>query len=154
MQSDRRTRTDRRIVRSPFNLYSVSGRRRGLRRQSDVDLPGGTDSYQAHLFLVSIGILLFCAADAHNTLLLLGLGGSELNPFMDVLIRQDIRLFVLFKLILTGLGLLALVGYEYVTLWRGFRVRHLLYAILSGYLLLIAYQSMLMPDGMPAVVIY
>ena len=154
MQSERRIKSDRRILRSPFNIYSVAGRRRGWRRQEDAGLPAGTDSYQAHLFLVSVSILLFCAADAHNTLLLLGLGGSELNPIMDVLIRHDIRLFVLFKLMLTGLGLLALVGYEYVALWRGFRVRHLLYAILSGYLLLIAYQSMLMPDGMPAVVMY
>ena len=59
----------------------------------------------------------------------------------------------LFKLLLTGLGLLALVGYEYVVLWRGFRVRHLLYAILSGYVILIGYQSVLMPDGLPAVVL-
>ncbi len=154
MQSERRIKSERRTARSPFNIYSVAGRRRGLRRQEDTDLPGGTDSYHAHLFFVSICILLFCAADAHNTLLLLGLGASELNPIMDVLIRQDIRLFVLFKLMLTGLGLLALVGYEYVALWRGFRVRHLLYAILSGYLLLIAYQSMLIPDGLPGLVIY
>ncbi len=154
MQSERRTGINRRKLRSPFNLHSVYGRRRGLRRQKDGSAPEGTDSYQAHLFLVSIGILLFCAADAHNTLVLLGLGGSELNPIMDVLIRQDIRLFVLFKLVLTGLGLLALVGYEYVALWKRFRVRHLLYAILSGYLALIGYQSVLMPEGLPALVLH
>ncbi len=125
-----------------------------LRRQKDGSASEGTDTYQAHLFLVSIGILLFCAADAHNTLLLLGLGGSELNPIMDVLIRQDIRFFVLFKLVLTGLGLLALVGYEYVAIWKRFRVRHLLYGILSGYFALIGYQSVLMPEGLPALVLY
>ena len=154
MQSERRTTIDRRQLRSPFNLHSVYGRRRGLRREDDAHGRGCTDSYGPHLFFVSVSILLFCAADAHNTLLLLGLGGSELNPVMDALIRQDIRLFVLFKLALTGLGLLALVGYEYVTLWKRFRARHLLYLILVGYVVLIGYQSMLIPEGVPAVVLH
>lgn len=153
MQVERRITIDRRIFRSPFNLHSVYGRRRGARREEDAEAHGSTDSYGPHLFFVSIGIMLFCAADAHNTLLLLGVGGSELNPIMDALIRQDSRLFVLFKLILTGLGLLALVGYEYVTLWKRFRARHLLYLILMGYVMLIGYQSMLIPKGLPALVL-
>ena len=153
MPSERRITIDRRKLRSPFNLYSVYGRRRGLRREADPDGQGCTDSYGPHLFFVSVGILLFCAADAHNTLLLVGLGGSELNPVMDVLIRRDVHLFVLFKLVLTGLGLLALVGYEYVTLWKRFRARHVLYMIFLIYVALIGYQSMLMPQGLPALVL-
>ena len=113
-----------------------------------------TDYYRADLLFVVICVLIFSAADAHNTLLLLSAGGSELNPLMDYLIQQDIRLFVYTKLIVTGVGLTALVGCEYFTLWRFYKASYFLYLILFIYLVLILYQSSLMPEELPGLVLF
>ncbi|MCP3870459.1 MAG: hypothetical protein GY703_20690 [Gammaproteobacteria bacterium] len=151
--TDRRARLERRQSLNPFNFHSIRGRRRERRRQGVTAAAQRTDTYGADLLFVVIMILFFCAADAHNTLLLLSDGASELNPVMDLLIQHDVRVFVYLKLLLTSLGLLALVSCEYQTLWKRFRVNHLLYLILAGYLVLIGYQSALMPLDLPGLVL-
>jgi hypothetical protein len=86
-------------------------------------------------------------------LLLLNAGASELNPLMDYLIQWDKDIFVYAKLGITGVGLIALVGCEYSTLWRYYRASYFLYLILAIYLILILYQSSLMPEGLPGLVL-
>ena len=154
MQSNRREERERRQTRRLFNFHGLNGRRRGLRRQGDAVVIQQTDLYRTDLLFVVIAVLIFSAADAHNTLLLLGAGASELNPIMDYLIRQDIHLFVGTKLFVTGAGLTVLVGCEYFTLWRSYKASHFLYLILALYLLLILYQSSLMPEGLPGLVLF
>ncbi len=116
MQPDRRDKQERRQTRRMFNFHGMNGRRRNLRRDGDAAVIEQTDFYRADLLFVVICVLIFSAADAHNTLLLLNAGASELNPLMDYLIQRDIGLFVYTKLIVTGVGLSALVGCEYLTL--------------------------------------
>jgi len=152
VQPDRRDKRERRQTRRMFNFHGLNGRRRNLRRDGDAAVIEKTDFYRADLLFVVICVLIFSAADAHNTLLLLNAGASELNPLMDYLIQQDIRLFVYTKLLITGVGLTALVGCEYFTLWRFYKASHFLYLILLVYLIL--YQSSLMPEGLPGLVLY
>ena len=154
MQQDRRDRRERRQTRRLFNFHGLNGRRRNHRRDGNTAVVEQTDFYRADLLFVVICVLIFSAADAHNTLLLLNAGASELNPLMDYLIQRDIGLFVYTKLLITGLGLTALVGCEYFTLWRSYRASHFLYLILAIYLVLILYQSALMPEGLPGLVLY
>ena len=61
---------------------------------------------------VAVSILLLCILDAYNTLRLLELGAREINPFMDVLIRQNPQLFIMCKFFLTGLGIILLMAYH------------------------------------------
>ena len=153
MESDRRLKHERRQNRRLFNFHRLNGRRRRLRRDGDVIATDQTDFYRADLLFVVICVLIFSAADAHNTLLLLDAGASELNPLMDYLIQWDKDIFVYAKLAITGVGLIALVGCEYSTLWRHYRASYFLYLILAIYLILILYQSSLMPEGLPGLVL-
>ncbi len=140
----RRNRERRRQLR-PFSIPGLCGRRKTLRRMDD--RVGGeevSDAYPSALLFITIAILLLCALDAHNTLIILELGGKEVNPLMDFLIRTDHHLFVAGKFMLTGAGVLLFVGYHHVSLWRRFKVRYILYALLVLYLFLILYQWILL----------
>ncbi|HHL45318.1 MAG TPA: hypothetical protein ENJ24_01960 [Gammaproteobacteria bacterium] len=143
--AERRGEPDRRHQFQPFNRYAIRGRRHGPRRRDDVfSKNGGVDTYPPKLLLVTVAILLFCALDAQNTLVILSRGGTEVNPLMDFLIQTDLRLFVGGKFALTGLGILVFVGYHRVRLWKLLKVRYILYSLLVLYLLLIGYQLVLL----------
>ncbi len=142
---EQRNRRERRSQFRPFNIHAISGRRAGPRRLDDASLGEHvTDAYPDKLFFVTLAILLLCALDAHNTLIILSLGGTEINPLMDFLIQKDLQLFVAGKFALTGLGIVLFVGYHHVQLWQLFKVRYILYALLVLYLLLIGYQWILL----------
>src|SRR5580693_7258045 len=89
--SDRRERTDRRnrafwsVVYGSFNPR----RRRPARRLNDSRFHP-IDWYSARLLAVSIGILLFSAADAFLTSILLLHGADEINPIMAVLVYRSV----------------------------------------------------------------
>lgn len=146
MQQDRRQHTDRRKKTvSPFSLIRLRGKRRAIVRSDDADGAKHLDWYQSKYLLLSIAILVLCGIDGHNTLALLQLGGRELNPFMDILIKKDITLFVIGKFALTGLGMIFLVAYHHHR-FLFFRVRHSLYFVLTIYIILIGYQLLIFPN--------
>lgn len=139
--TEQRSRQDRRGQFQPFNIHAISGRRSGPRRMNDASfMEHGTDIYPDKLFFITLAILFLCALDAHNTLVILSLGGTEINPLMDFLIQKDLQLFVAGKFALTGLGVVLFVGYHHVQLWKLIKVRYILYSLLVLYLLLIGYQ--------------
>ena len=133
--------TDRR--RATFHSIVVGaiihGQRRGPRRRND-SLACYVDWYDSRLFAVSIGILLLSCLDALFTLILLGMGAEEVNPFMAALLEEGIRTFVHVKLALTGIGLVFLVVHAAFRVAGPVRVRHILYAILGSYGTLFVYQ--------------
>ncbi len=144
-QPEQRSRRERRHRIRPFSIPGLRGRRRRLRRADDsAGEEGRLDLYPPALLVITVAILLLCALDAHNTLLILQLGGREINPLMDYLIQTDHHLFVAGKFFLTGSGLLLFVGYHHVALWRHLKVRYILYGLLVLYLFLIAYQWVLL----------
>ncbi len=103
------------------------------------------DLYEPHLLFMSCGILLLCGLDAHFTLLFLAEGARELNVVMDVLIRRSDLLFVVVKYILTSAGLLFIITHKNFYIFRTVRVGHLIYLVLTIYLVLILYELSLWP---------
>ncbi len=143
--TEQRRQPDRRQQFHPFSIHALNGRRTRQRRKRDnLSKIHETDIYPERLFFVTVIILFLCALDAHNTLIILSLGGTEINPLMDYLIQTDLHLFIAGKFALTGLGILLFVGYHHVLLWKWVRVRYILYALLVIYLLLIGYQWILL----------
>ena len=134
-QSDRRRATFHRLVYGAI----VHGRRRRPRRSSDARAYY-VDWYDERLFAVTMSILLFCCLDALFTLILLGMGAEEINPFMAALLDNGVPTFVYTKLALTGIGLVFLVVYAAFWVAGAVRVRHLLYSILGSYVALFVYQ--------------
>ncbi|HEC15100.1 MAG TPA: hypothetical protein ENI99_00775 [Sedimenticola sp.] len=148
MQQERRRMDRRSKVASPFSHHRLTGRRRTLRRSGeDQAAAGHLDLYPRHFMAVAVSILLLCILDAHNTLRLLEMGAREVNPFMDVLIRQSPRLFVMCKFLLTGFGIILLMAYHNARTIIGIRARAALYMALLGYVVLIIYQWSMFPAG-------
>jgi hypothetical protein len=100
---ERQRGPDRR--RQPTRMFSrytfFGGRRRASRRNADVE--GFVDHYGQGLFLVATLIVALNALDAYFTMLYLGLGGEELNPFAQLLIDMGPAAFITAKTV--GIGL-------------------------------------------------
>jgi hypothetical protein len=144
--SDRR-RVERRKTKAATLMYGHwLARRRHARREHD-QRGYYVDWYEPHLLCLIIGILLLSCADALLTLRLLELGGRELNAFMAMLIHIDAQLFAALKMAFTGASLLFLVIHQHFRLFRRLRVDYMLRAVLVLYLLLIAYELVLLTSA-------
>lgn len=102
------------------------------------------DCYADRMMLCVVGILLLSICDATFTLKILAQGGEELNWFMAILIEDSVEKFIAVKMALTSLALIMLVIHHNVRIYSWLRVRHIKYAILSGYSILIAYELYLL----------
>jgi len=89
-------------------------------------------------------ILLLCCADALLTLTLINYGASEINPFMQPLVTGNGRSFALWKFGLTAGGVIVLILLARIRAFGGRQVGPLLYAVLLGYGLLVAYELWLL----------
>lgn len=140
-----RRQFDRRCETPFFSRYQFgfSGRRRAARRSTG-EGPVYFDRYDPLLILCALSIVLMSAMDAAFTLTLLSAGAVELNSIMAILIEDDVRKFVAFKLALTSLGVLLLVIHHDVRLGPWLRVRHIHYVALAGYIALMAYEVSLL----------
>src|SRR5882762_5761578 len=108
--SERRQRSDRRH-RALWSVFygSFNPRRRRPARRTNDSRFHPIDWYSAHLLAVSIGILLFSAADAFLTGILLQHGADEINPVMAVLVYRSVAAFAAFKMAMTGISLVVMV---------------------------------------------
>ncbi len=123
-----------------LSLYQlgINGKRENGRRESDAN--AAVDKLNLDVVLVAIGIVIMSAMDATFTLRLLELGAIELNAVMAVLIENDARSFVAYKLGLTALSVLLLVIHNNARLRFGMTAAHLAKAFCAGYVLLITYE--------------
>ncbi|SER26473.1 hypothetical protein SAMN05421690_101532 [Nitrosomonas sp. Nm51] len=128
-----------------YHLGFKPGRRMNERR-SETARWGAVyvDRYANHLMLCVVGILLLSVGDAIFTLKILTRGGEELNWFMAILIDESVNKFVAVKMSLTALALIMLVIHHNVRIVYTMRVRHVKYAILAGYSVLIGYELYLL----------
>ena len=139
--SDRRERTDRRDRAFWSVLYgSFNPRRRRPARRLNDSRFHPIDWYSARLLAVSIGILLFSAADAFLTSILLLHGANEINPVMAILIYRSVATFAAFKMAMTGSGLLVMVFLARYRFMRVIRVEMVMYVVLMVYTWLIGYE--------------
>ena len=83
--------------------------------------------------------------DAILTLTLLELGvAEEANPFMHMLLAENIHLFAGVKALVTGLGLICLTAYSNQCLFTTLRVDRLIYILFAVYSLLVIYEVSLL----------
>ena len=143
-----RTRVDRR-KRHPLLAdwrWGFRGRRKSLRRTADSH---GThavlDWYHPSLLFFIVGTYVLSGIDAVLTLTLLDFGvAKEANPFMNLLIAEDARLFAGVKALVTGIGLMCLTAYSNQCLFTRLRVDRLIYALFAIYSLLVIYEIRLL----------
>lgn len=142
--SDRRQQ-ERRCATPFLSTYQLGrhGRRREARR-AQADGPVYFDRYDPVLALCALAIVVMSAMDAAFTLRLLEAGAVELNSLMAILIEQDVRKFIVFKLALTSLAVMLLVIHHDARVGQWLRVRHLHYATLVAYIVLIGYEMTLL----------
>ncbi len=138
---ERRNRPDR---RSRFWWSLLYGgirprRRRPARRLQDARFHA-LDWHAAHLWAVSIGILILSVVDAFLTVRLLSGGAVEINPFMALVLGSGVAVFAGLKMAITGVCvalMVLLAGYRFM---RVLRVDVILYCVLVAYGLLIVHE--------------
>ncbi|HWV58834.1 MAG TPA: DUF5658 family protein [Longimicrobiales bacterium] len=125
--------------------YIFGGRRRSPIILGD-GLTAGVDRYPTRVLLLVIAILLLNAVDAIFTLRLLDAGvAEEWNPFMRLLLNDDVRLFVNLKIAITAGALIIIVACSQIPVFgTKLRVERVLHWVLTGYLVLIAYHVTLL----------
>ena len=111
-REDRRTSSDRREVptRGWDSLLGFARRKKGRRTGESHNIY--VDSYTRQDVLLTVGVLVLNILDAFFTLRWLGMGGSEGNPLMDMLIRANDMLFLFQKCIVVGVWLVILVVHK------------------------------------------
>lgn len=130
---DRRTRVARAILYGSFKPRRFGPRRTGEERV------GAIDWYHPWWLAIATLILALCASDAVLTVVLIDRGAYELNPVLAPLIASG-ALFVAVKVGLTGVSVTLLMLLSRIRAFGRIRVGLLLYAVLAGYVALIAYE--------------
>ena len=102
------------------------------------------DVHEPLLLLIILTALLLCIIDSYNTLLLLDLGGEEINPLMRELVERDATLFFSVKYAITAICLMILVVHKRFLFMRVVSGYHIIIAVVLGYTILIGYQYRLL----------
>jgi hypothetical protein len=138
----RRFAERRRFSWRTFIHGACFGRRRHARRLDGGGLPY-IDQFETGLFLSSVGVMVFCCLDAFLTLVLMGRGAREVNPFMEVMMRYDTEVFIWAKFTLTALGVVFLLPLQRLRFLGRWEVKSLIYALFAGYACLVGYEWLL-----------
>ncbi len=134
---ERRRLTFRTLLRS-----GVTPRRRNGRRRGDSD--GIVDWHEPDLLFLALTILLLSITDAFFTVTLLANGATEINPLLAYVFQHFPGFFPIFKMTLTGVGVVVLVAMARARVFRIVRVKTILQFILAGYVAVIAYEVWMM----------
>jgi hypothetical protein len=139
--SERRARPDRRQrIWWAFLYGSVRPRRRYVGRRTDDGRFQVTDWHGAHLWAVSVGILILSVVDAFLTVTLMSGGAIEVNPIMAAVMGHDIGTFAILKIAMTGVCVMMMVFLARYRFMRVVRVEVLLYGVLLTYLFLVGHE--------------
>lgn len=145
--TDKRYGTDRRVyslstfMRCAFAPRRMHGRRSEDRRNAVLDrIDSGVCALAVLLMLLSV-------SDSIFTLTLIGRGGSEINPFMNVLLQHSVWAFTGVKMLLTAVPVVFLAATANLRLFNRWRARSALAALVGFYLGLIAYELALLSMG-------
>ena len=121
-------------------LRSLAGRR-ALGRRNEDRIGAYVDRFDPRVLLLSLTIVTLCCADALFTLNLINSGAAyELNPLLRWTMEKCVYFFLSFKIGLTTLGLLVLLGLKNFYVFDRIKVAHILYFTLISYALLIKYE--------------
>lgn len=141
--TDRRIGPDRRQRRFRAFLCQFTHQRRRNDRRCSAEACY-VDVHEPLLLLITLTALLLCIIDSYNTLLLLDLGGVEINPLMRELVDRDATLFFGVKYVITAFCLMILVVHKRFLLMKIVSGYHIIIAVIFGYTILIGYQYRLL----------
>lgn len=143
-QSERRSDIDRRVYTiSTLKNCAVAprrmhGRRKGDRRYAILD------RFDSGVVTLALALMILSIMDSVFTLTLISRGGSEVNPFMNMLLNHSLWAFTGFKMLLTGIPAIVLVATGNLLLFSRYRARSILAAFVGLYLGLICYELALL----------
>lgn len=124
--------------------WGYRGRRKCARRYADKP-QAILDWYHPSLLFFIVTTYVLSGIDAVLTLTLLEMGvATEANPFMHLLLAEDVRLFAGVKALVTGIGLVCLAAYSNQCLFARLRVDRLIYALFAVYSVLVVYEIQLL----------
>ena len=136
--ADRRKRVLWSLVYGSFHP-----RRRGPRRAGDTSLTA-VDWHHPQWLAIGTLIVACSGADAFLTLVLIGQGAYEMNPFMAPLVGGSAVTFALVKVGLTAVGVLLLTQLARLRTFGRIPVGVILYSVLAIYGTLIFYEFRLL----------
>jgi hypothetical protein len=135
-----RTDSERRDLSWRTLIFGYLRSRRRTTRRASEGMPIYTDYHHPWLFFLATSIMMMSCFDAILTLQLLDRGAIEINPFMAAVINQGTLTFVATKMLLTSLGILALVFLARARFMRRFRTGLILTFLFSAYAILVCYE--------------
>jgi hypothetical protein len=136
--ADRRKRVLWSLVYGSFHP-----RRRGPRREGETTLTAVDWHHPQWLAIGTLIVALSCA-DAFLTLVLIGQGAYEMNPFMAPLVGGSAVAFAMVKIGLTAIGVLLLTQLARLRTFGRIPVGAILYSVLIIYGTLIFYEFRLL----------
>ncbi len=137
---DHRTDSDRRDLTWRTLIYGyLRSRRRSSRRISEGEALF-SDYHHPWLFFLATGIMMLSCFDAFMTLQLLDRGAIEINPVMAAVIGHGTATFAVTKMLLTSIGILALVFLARARFLRRIRTGLILTFFFSSYAILVCYE--------------
>jgi hypothetical protein len=155
MHATERVSPERRsgVERRHYNVAAywrgaLNPRRRSGRRDSDHTYPI-IDWHSPRVLALVMLILGLSALDGVLTLLLITQGASEVNPIMALFVPHNLGWFAAIKLGLTSLGAAVLVACARMKLFRLFPGELLLYLVVACYVVLVAYELVLLENPPP-----
>ncbi|HEY0942387.1 MAG TPA: DUF5658 family protein [Steroidobacter sp.] len=124
---------------------ALNPRRRAGRRTSDHNY-AIVDWHSPRVLALVMLILGLSMLDGVLTLLLIGQGANEVNPFMALFVPHNLGWFAFIKLSLTSLGAAVLVACARMKLFRLFPGELLLYLVVACYVVLVGYELTLLEN--------
>ena len=138
-EKNRRSPIDRRKkATARWSWFTFFGRRRALRRKTEREKGGYVDRYSYILFFLLVLILGLNILDSLFTMMIIDLGGQEVNPLVRAFIELHGDMFWIWRFVIASVALILLY------LHRGFiMVRRMIIAIGSIYIVIVIYQTYL-----------
>jgi hypothetical protein len=138
--SENRDSDDRREFSWRTVFYGFFRSRRRSTRRDTEDEPLYTDWHHPWLFFLATGTMLLSCMDAFFTLQLLERGMVEINPVMAMMIGKGTLPFAASKMLMTGVGILALVFVSRSRMFNLMRTGLVLTFFFSAYACLVCYE--------------
>ncbi len=105
----KRIQKDRRSQPTPgLSRYTLFGRRERLRRRIDQEKGGYVDRYSSGLFIILVSIIGLNVLDALLTMMILEVGGWELNPIVQSVMDLSGEKFWVWKFAIVSLSMVLL----------------------------------------------
>ncbi len=137
---DKRSISERRRFTWRTVLFGfLRSRRHTLRRDADAAVVF-IDWHHPWLFFLAVGTMLLSCIDAFMTLWLLENGMIEANPVMAAMIGKSTATFAASKMLMTGVGILAIVYLAKARFLNRFRCGLILTVAFSGYACLVCFE--------------